>query len=42
MKNYDNQPFSTLVNDGDYDKSACKCAELDEYPDASASDTAAI
>ena len=42
MKNYDNRPFSTLANDGDYDESACECAELDEYPDASASDTAAI
>ena len=35
-------PFSTLANDGDYDESACECAKLDEYPDASASDTAAI
>ena len=27
LKNYDNRPFSTTANDGDYDESACQCTE---------------
>ena len=34
--------FSTLANDGNYDKSVCECTKSDEYPNASSSDTAAI
>ena len=33
---------TTATNDGDYEESACEYAESDEYPDLSASGTAAI